>query len=240
MHRFYVPLLVGVGERAELPEEAARQCFRVLKLRPGERIALFDGSGRETVARLEQVTAGSVGGPVESLETPDRELSFPLELLVGLPRAEKWEWILQKGTELGVTRFTALETARCVARVERSEWDRKAVRWRKILQEAAEQSGRTRLPEMAPPTALKSLVHHSGSGIVLYPSPALPPLGAVVRRQALDPGFRLLIGPEGGLEEREFEMLNTAGWLGASLGHRILRCETAALAAAAILVAVRE
>nr|MDQ2733132.1 16S rRNA (uracil(1498)-N(3))-methyltransferase [Armatimonadota bacterium] len=147
-HRFFVSQPLAAGGEVSLPSAAARQCFRVLKLRPGECVGLFDGTGLEARVMLTTVSADQVSGIVERCDTPPVEPPEPLEFVVGIPRQEKWEWILQKGTELGVTCFQPLETARCVARVAAGDWPKKAERWQKIILEAVEQSGRTRLPEL--------------------------------------------------------------------------------------------
>lgn len=249
-HRFFVIQEFCVGARVSLPPAAARQCFRVLKLRADERIGLLDGTGLEACVLLTDVSTAGVEGVVESCDTPPVEPSDPLEFIVALPRQEKWEWIMQKGTELGVTSFQPLETARCVARISASDWPKKADRWEKIIVEAVEQSGRTRIPQLRPPITLQALTQsgipdlaasgsHPAAGIVLHTAAGLPSLReALIQRQSnADAGtLRLLTGPEGGLEEAEVELLLSAGWTGAALGPRTLRCETAVAAACAIVM----
>jgi len=237
MHRFYIPALdrsVNRDAVIDLPPEAARQCSRVLKLQPGEKIALFDGSGIEVTVALEHLSGSSVRGRMIASDYPEREARRPLELVMALSRQERWEWALQKATELGVSAFQPIETARCVARITYADWPRKAERWGKIIIEAAEQSGRTRLPTLAGPMSLSTLVKKGNPGIALDTAAGLPSLTALLELQAGAWQERILVGPEGGLEEGEIESLLENGWRSATLGPRTLRCETAALCACAL------
>jgi len=234
MHRFYVPLAAEVGQAIELPETVAKQCHRVLRLNAGEKVALFDGSGQESILILTSVTPRSAAGVVESISFPAVEPSTPLEIVVSMPRQEKWEWILQKCTEIGVSGFQPIQTARSVAQFSDRDWPAKEQRWIRIATEAAEQCGRTRIPTIHHPLTLRVLLGQGNPGIALHTGGAYPGLAALGQHAPLP--CRVLVGPEGGLDEEEIGKIAAAGWRLASMGPRTLRCETAAIAACTILL----
>ena len=239
MHRFYSPFPRLPGAPVNLPPAVARQCAVVLRLHASESIALFDGTGEEAVVILDRVSPQGVEGHVEFFSTPTREPLFRLELAVALPRQDKWEWILQKGTEVGAASFQPIETMRCVARLAPGDWDRKSERWGRILVEAAEQSGRTRLPDLKAPLTLQALAKSERAGVVLHTGPGLSSLRSIMTDVILPRKHHDLVmalGPEGGLDPVEVRLLVDSGWIAASMGPRTLRCETAALVAATIVL----
>jgi 16S rRNA (uracil1498-N3)-methyltransferase len=239
VHRFYSPYLASPGDSIDLPLTAQHQCARVLRLRAGELIALFDGSGREIVVRLTTLSPGPASGTVISSDSPAREPAARIVLAAALSRQERWEWMLQKGTELGAACFQPVETARCVVHFTPADWRRKAERWEKIILEAVEQCGGVLIPALEPPISLAALLAGGSPGVALHLAPALPGLGEVFRSRPPVQGDRLLVGPEGGLTEEEYRAAIRAGWIGASLGPRTLRCETAAIAALAVILEAR-
>ena len=223
MNRFYVQD-VRDGQ-ARLGRAQLHQLRHVLRLRDGDELAVFDGSGSEWLARLQ----GESAELVRSLDSPV-EPETRLTLLQALIRPARFELILQKGTELGIARFVPFVAERSVAAGER------AARWRSIVVEAAEQSGRRVVPEVAPLQPFEqALCEATRQGMAFMPweRTEAPRLSAV-HRQCRE--LALLVGPEGGFAGAEVEQAHSRGVLTVTLGRRILRSETAAIAAAAILL----
>jgi 16S rRNA (uracil1498-N3)-methyltransferase len=238
VHRFYVPGPLTTG-LVDLPGPAAHQVLTVLRLRPGAPLVLFDGRGGEWSATL--ATAGREGATARLLEhhTPAREAALRVTLGQALLKADRFEWVLQKGTELGVVAFQPLLTRRTVpgassgARGAGSEG--KLERWRRIVTEAAEQSGRCVVPRVAPPAPLEATLAEPAPTVLLWEGERERPFATALRQAAGEGGpVRLLVGPEGGFEAQEAAAAVTAGAFSATLGPRILRSETAALAAVAL------
>lgn len=232
-HRFAVGPGQIRGERATLKGNAARQIARVLRLRPGEEVLLFDEEGTEHTARLLRVDASRVEAAIERVARPHRESPLRLTLAPALLRAPRMDLLVQKATELGVAAIAPLLLERCVA-----TGPGRPVRWRAIAREAAEQSGRTRLPAVEAPVPLPTFLAALGPEVVRL---ALWEGGEGVSFRTLDvaalrarPGV-LAVGPEGGLTPREVGTLRASGFTLLTLGPRILRAETAPLAALTLL-----
>lgn len=236
-----VELVPGVG--LELPAEVAHQVRDVLRLGIGDTIRLLDGAGGEYPAEVivldRKRVAAQLGERMEGRSDP----AVRVVLCAGMLKAAKLEWVLQKGTELGIAAFVPLLTERAVgAADEASEGKRR--RWVKIVAEALEQCGGTRLPEVAEPRPLmQALASRPQDGIALIPweEAGNAPLADMLRERVADMGgvasvaeVRLFIGPEGGFSAREVELARRNGALAVSLGPRILRAETAALVAATL------
>jgi len=225
----------------------------VLRLRPSDRIVLLDDSGWAYEVELDRVTRGLATGHIVGAWEPRTEPSARLVLYQALPKRRRFDWILQKGTELGVSTFVPILTERCVGgRGERGD-DHRLARWRRIVSEAAEQSGRAHLPRVlqvtpfaeaceAPPSdALALMASVGGEAVPL--SEALRSLeDAAQPREDAAPHLRevrLYVGPEGGFAPREVALAREAGIVPVSLGPRILRTETAGLVAlSAVLYAL--
>ena len=236
MHRFFVPPECIAGHRATLRDAVAHQMVRVLRRRPGAQVVLLDGSGREYVTRLLSLGREAVEGEVTQVRQGCGEPRVRLTLAQGLLKGERFEWVLQKGTEVGVAAFVPLVTRRVVprdaARLETTRYPR----WRRILQEAAEQAGRARVPELLPPRSLAEALR-AARGVALLPWEGERSTGL---RQALagggEGGVALLVGPEGGFEEEEVRLAREAGARVVTLGRRTLRAETAGVVAAALVL----
>ncbi|NLD71571.1 MAG: 16S rRNA (uracil(1498)-N(3))-methyltransferase [Chloroflexi bacterium] len=245
MHRFFVPpeWLAGrnVGDEVHLAGPVARQLARVLRARPGEHIALLDDTGWAVEAVLQALAPGAATARIVSRTIPPTEPRLELTLYQALPKHRKFDWILQKGTELGVSTFVPLITRHSdVRRGERSP-DHKVERWQRILGEAAEQSGRTRRPRVLGVQAFEEACEAPPEGVLAlmpYEGEQEQSLAAVLQRHAAAPprGVRLYIGPEGGYDPQEVAWARDRGVERVSLGPRILRAETAALAAVAIVL----
>jgi 16S rRNA (uracil1498-N3)-methyltransferase len=227
LRRLHLPPERIEGGRGLLGPEARRYLESVLRLAPGARIEVFDGRGGRYDAAIEAGFEAVRLGPREDA----RAVATEIALVVALAKGEKMDLVVQKATELGVARILPFAAERSVVRLEPAKGEARAARWRRIVEEAARQSGRTDVPEVRPPASLadaladlapgtRTFVFHPGGG-PLRPAPPAP-LAAVV-------------GPEGGLTDAEVRACEAAGAVTASLGPRILRAETAAIVAVALL-----
>ncbi len=235
--RACVDLDLTPGTRVALPENAASHLLRVLRLREGDACVLFNGDGHDYDARV--VAAGKRGGEVEILarRAVDHESPLRIHLLQGIARGEKMDLILQKATELGVAGIVPVHSERSEVRLEGARADKRLAHWRSVVTSACEQSGRAWIPTVAPPQALRdALAGVSTPGMRLL----LDPTADAAPRSLAAPGdapLTLAVGPEGGWSPRDRAMLQDAGFSGIRLGPRILRTETAGLAAIAALQA---
>lgn len=225
-HRAFVPEL---KDELWIEGREARHLVEVLRARPGDRLTLFDGRGQEALAEVVRVEAGRV--LVRSLEKKAvrREPDAPVTLYVALLKGEKLADVVRMGTELGVSRFVLLVTRHAVAKTIRPQ---KLERLRRIAIEAAKQSGRTELPEVAGPFALED-VPEVEQGLLAHPG-----IGARVF-EVYDPArpVALAVGPEGGFAEDEVALLRSRGFTPVTLGRRILKAETAACTLVALVTA---
>ena len=209
----------------------------VLRLQPGSRVLVLDGLGAAYEVVLETLSSKEAQGRVLKKQAAMNEPALSLTLQVCLTQREKFEWILQKGTELGVRSFMPVLSARTL------EQDLKNVlskydRWQKILKEAAEQCERGKVPNLLPPENLKTALQLDPGGlkIILYEDEQHLSLKQALRSNKHAEHIYFLVGPEGGFAKDEVEEANQAGFLSVSLGSRILRMETAAITAAALVM----
>ena len=229
--RIYTRQPLSSGDIVELETDAAHHLVQVLRLKPGQLVVLFNGDGHEFGANL--VATGKRSARLQLLQRSEVEPEPPLaiHLGLGLSRGERMDLAVQKSVELGVQAITPLFTEHCGVRLSPQRLERRLSHWRAIAISACEQSGRCRLPTLEPPVLLSCWLAQPGteSGIMLdHRSPTslaqIPrPAGRV----------RLLVGPEGGLSEQERLLARNKGFSAARLGPRVLRTETAPLAAIA-------
>jgi 16S rRNA (uracil1498-N3)-methyltransferase len=235
-YRFFVPPESFSDDEVRVADaDLARQLARVLRLGVGDRVMLLDGLGAACEVELTELGRDLVVGRV--IERARMvEPVIDLTLYVAMLRAERFEWVLQKGTELGVRRFVPVQFARSLP-ADRAD-GRKAERWRRIIREAAEQSCRGRLPVLAEPLSFAAACVSAASAdlaLILWEGQA-PPLRDLLRRPGQPPtSVAILSGPVGGIAEEELTVANERGIMPASLGSQILRAETAPIAAAAAL-----
>lgn len=237
--RIYVPETLRPGREVELPVQAGEHLARVLRLDRGHPLRLFDGSGDEYEAELASLAKRSVTARVlESAEAEDRESPLRITLAQGIARGEKMDWILQKATELGVARVVPIVTERTEVKLDEERAERRLLHWNQVIAAACEQSGRTRLPQLDPPQRLDrwlgTLADTTGLRVALVP-------GGELTVRALPPvtnGVIVCVGPEGGLSEHDLALLAQGGFATLHLGPRILRTETAGIAALAALQAL--
>jgi 16S rRNA (uracil1498-N3)-methyltransferase len=232
--RVYVTEPLTAGVSCTIGGDAANHISRVLRLRVGDSLTLFDGRGGEYAAKIAAFGKGSVRVEVGEHQPVSRESPLDLTLAQGVSRGERMDWVIQKATELGVRTIIPVLTERTVVRLDAQQAERKLQHWRGIAIAACEQSGRDRLPDVSAPIHLSDFlraVPADAKRVMLSPS------GTRHARDLSAPAGRLvvLIGPEGGLAEGEQEAAMRAGFESISLGPRILRTETAAVAALTLL-----
>jgi len=229
--RIYCPAILQEGQLVTLPESAARHTRRVLRLRVGDRIRVFDGTGHEHEAILAAEGPGTTARIGAALP-PTPESTLSLTLIQGVSRGERMDWVVQKATELGVARIVPVLTARSVVRLSQQRAEQRLEHWQAITVSACEQSGRRVLPELALARTLdRALAEEPRPGLQLMLS-----ADADLALTSLTPETAeicLLIGPEGGLDEEEEVLARSLGFVPVSLGPRVLRTETAAVAALA-------
>lgn len=233
--RIYVELPLAVGKQLNLPAQAAEHVARVLRMAAGDAVTLFNGDCRDYQATILAAGKRDVLVSIGSEREAARESPLALTLAQAIGRGEKMDWIVQKATELGVARIVPLLTERTQVQLDAARARKRVEHWRAVAVGACEQSGRARLPEvMAPQTLpewLAQIDAEPGLRLTLEP-------GAESRLRLLHfavPRGILVVGPEGGLGEGDLQRLHEAGFAGVSLGPRILRTETAGLAALAAL-----
>ena len=234
--RVFVEHKLVSGKGVGLPEQAGLHLTRVLRLQPGATVTLFDGTGGEYTGTLER-DGRNYWARVGAHDPVERESSLDLTLLQGVARGERMDLIVQKATELGIARILPVLAERSVVKIDDRQRDRKVEHWRAIAVSACEQCGRNRVPEVAAPMPL-------ADAIARLPEDSRRCLLAVDAAQSLvsvAQGARavaLLIGPEGGLGDNEQKFAYANGFGGYRIGPRILRTETAGLAALAALQAI--
>lgn len=236
-HRFFVAPDCITPPIVTLADDAARQIRTVLRMRPGDDIIVLDNSGQEYRVSLTRIEKNSVQGQIIAQQTAPGEPRVQLTLYQGTLKAQKFEWVLQKGTELGVSRFVPTICRRSVVS-DTTALAKKHARWMQIIREAAEQSGRGKLPELAHAMPFKAALAEAGqAAVALLPWEAAQggTLKAALAGNVPD-SVALLIGPEGGFAPEEAAAAAAAGVRVVSLGPRILRAETAGLAAGAAIM----
>lgn len=236
--RVFVEQRLVSGKGVGFPEQAGLHLTRVLRLEAGARVTLFDGSGGEYAGTLER-DGKKVWARVGLHDPVERESPLHVTLLQGVARGERMDLIMQKATELGVTRIVPVLAERSMVKVDARQSARKHEHWRAVAISACEQCGRNRLPEIAEALALGDAIHALPDGPLrcLLAADARESLATVARAGAATP-IVLLIGPEGGLADFERSHALANGFVACGMGPRILRTETAGLAALAMLQSI--
>lgn len=238
MHRFYVPPGQISGREAFLVGEQCRQIRTVLRMKPGEEISLFDGSGREYTARIEDLSCERVLASILDIRWPETESSVCVTVVLSLLKGDRTELVLQKCTELGAAGFVLMRAQRTVPKVEESRLQRRFERWQAVVREAAEQSGRVRLPEISGVYEFREAVRRVSNNcqvLIAWEQEGSQLLAEVVRNIPRG-NIAYVVGPEGGFAPDEVDYAVEVGAITVSLGPRTLRSETAAIAGTAILV----
>ena len=246
--RFYTVQPLSRGASLELESAPSRHAARALRLKPGDRICLFDGRGHEAAAEISDVARDAVTVVLEDVTPVDRESPLAVTLAVGLSRGDRMDLIVQKATELGVASIRPIVSERSGVRLAGDRLDKKLGHWQRIVISACEQCGRNRLPTVAPPVALGDFLAEADTlsrRFILHPATAMRGANAAEDDrggQATVPvggteSVRLLVGPEGGFSDGEVGGAIAAGFDTLQLGPRVLRAETAPLAAVAMVQA---
>ena len=227
--RFHVPA-AGPGGRVWLPEHAAHHAREVLRLRAGAAVRIFDGAGAEFEAELDSVTRRGVEARIGHAVAARPESPLRLVLALSPLKGDRMELVIQKATELGVAEVWPVITVRTDAAARPALEGSRQERWEKVASGAAEQCGRAVVPRIAPTATFTELLgrRFDGPRVVFVETPGAPPLASLPQPP---PAALLVVGPAGGWESSETERLRQAGFATAGLGPRILRSETAAIAA---------
>ena len=233
--RFYCQPPLSSGATFELPPEAAHHASRVLRLRTGDAVQLFDGLGHALDAKIYAIRGKHV--VLHELQTCMDGSESPLRIVLAqaMSSSEKMDWVIQKATELGVTEIQPVQTQRSVARLSEVRAAKRISHWHGIAIAASEQCGRNVLPQIHAPLDIGAWLEQvrpvPGSKFVLQPEGST----ALHKQPAPQASATLLIGPEGGFSEDETKMAHIAGFVPIRLGKRVLRTETAAMAGIAAL-----
>lgn len=231
MPRLHCPQPLQRGDRLPLPPGAARH-VQVLRLQPGAVVTLFDGRGGEYEATVTRMGRSDVEVEVGAHRAVECEAPVAVHLAVGMPANERMDWLVEKATELGVASIQPLVAERSVLRLAGERAQKKQAHWQGIAIAACEQSGRNRVPAVHPVQPLAAwLAAQAAPGLLLSPGAGTQPLAALGPRREVT----LLSGPEGGLAPAEEDAAAARGWQRVNLGPRVLRAETAPLAALAVL-----
>lgn len=227
--RIHHPHPLAEGDEIELAPQAAQHVARVLRLKPGAPLILFNGEGGEHPAELVVVEKRRVCVALGPRDPREAESPLAITLVQGISKGDRMDYAIQKAVELGAARIEPIFTERSAVELKGDRLEKKWAHWRGVAVAACEQSGRNRVPEITVPRRFADWLAEplQGAGITLDPRAGRPmaelepPVGPV----------SVLIGPEGGLTDREIQLAGTSGYQGVLLGPRVLRTETAAAAA---------
>jgi len=236
--RFYCPIPLTVDSRINLPNAPAHHAARVLRLKAGDAVVLFNGQGGETHGVIEQLERNRVTVMLQVYRPIERESSLPVTLIQALASTDKMDLVIQKAVELGVARIAPVVTERSVVRLNTERAGKRLEHWRAVVIAACEQCGRNRLPEVTPLVPLRERLteaQHLPERWILLPDAAGRPLRALPTPQG---ELALLVGAEGGFTQREQDAALARGFVPIQLGPRVLRTETAGLAALAAIQAL--
>ena len=234
--RFYCREALSPGAHIDLPEPVARHAVRVLRLPPGAAVVLFDGRGGEYGARIERIERDRVVAALGAWRDVERESGLKVTLVQAVQAGEKMDYTVQKAVELGVSHIVPVDSRRSVIRLSGERAARRVAHWQGVAASACEQCGRNQVPQLAPLERLESWLARPADGVlrlILAPDAEqalvdLPPVASV----------QMLIGAEGGLDPQEIVAAQQVGFKAVRMGPRILRTETAGLAALAAMQAL--
>ena len=238
--RFYCPVPLVTGQVLDLPSTAARH-VQVLRMQPGHTLTLFNGEGGEFSAEVQHMGRSDVRVVVGERRDVECEAAVQVHLAVGMPANERMDWLVEKATELGVHRITPLMTERSVVRLTGERAEKKQAHWQAVAASASEQCGRNRVPVIDSPERLDAwLVRQTAQADVVHGVLSLHASTQPLNTLRAGAGANvttwvLLNGPEGGLTDAEDIAARAKGFAAVSLGERVLRAETAALGALALL-----
>ncbi len=237
--RFFCAMPLTAGGTIELPEALAHHALRVLRLKPGSDIILFNGEGGEYHARLGETAPAHA--TVFHFDPVERELETDIALAQGIPSGDKMDWVVEKAVELGAARLTPIEAQRSVTQLRGDRLAKRLAHWRRVAQSASEQCGRNRIMRIDEPIKIEACIAslRSEGRTILFCDPAASSTlkQTVVHKQQ---PITLLVGPEGGWSLEEQEAIGKSGLSGVRFGRRVLRTETAGLALIAAISAIHD
>ena len=239
MTRFFIPSSQIHADSVTLLGDDRHHLLHVLRKEVGAEITVLNGKGQEYRVRITQITPEAVLGTIIQSVAARTEPRVQITLAQSLPKADKFEWIIQKNTEIGVARFLPVQTERSAVRLDAATAAKKADRWRKIIREAAEQSGRQIVPELMPVAGWREVFARLPQGLVLIPWEGEKDCslrGVLNEHRDGDANISVLIGPEGGFSLAEVDWARDHGARAVTLGPRILRAETAGLVVSAAIL----
>ncbi|HEZ1551772.1 TPA: 16S rRNA (uracil(1498)-N(3))-methyltransferase [Neisseria meningitidis] len=233
MPRFHLPENLSVGQTVALPDNIVRH-FNVLRVRPNENITLFDGKGKAHAARLTVLEKRRAEAEILHEDTTDNESPLNITLIQSISSGERMDFTLQKSVELGVTAIQPVISERCIVRLDGERAAKRLARWQEIVISACEQSGRNTVPPVLPIIGYREALDK-------MPSESTKLIMSINRARKLGDirqpsgAIVFMVGPEGGWTEQEEQQAFDAGFQAVTLGKRILRTETAPLAALAAM-----
>ncbi|WP_420428501.1 16S rRNA (uracil(1498)-N(3))-methyltransferase [Algiphilus sp.] len=233
MSRIYLAQAREEGDTVALEDAAFRHVARVLRMRVGDRLTVFNGQGSEFAARITQMERHAAHVQLEARREANTESPLHSSLLQAVGKGERMDWALQKATELGISAIQPVLTARCNVKLDAERWAKKQAHWQGVLIAACEQSGRLRIPELRPVAKLDDILDACTATLrlVLAPQSGRAPIEAVSTVDSV----ALLVGPEGGLNDEEIRRAEASGFQSWQIGPRTLRTETAPMVALALL-----
>lgn len=231
MPRFYCPAPLAIGATLDLPAGPARH-VQVLRMQPGQSITLFNGQGGEFEAVIERMGRSDVAVTVASHDPVEREAARAVHIVLAMPANDRMDWLVEKAAELGVASIQPLVAERSVLRLSGERADKKRAHWFGVAVAACEQSGRNRVPDVHPVRSFADWVATAEAGLLLSLRPGSQPLAAAAPAAG---AIHFLSGPEGGLSPSEEDAAIARGYRPVTLANRVLRAETAPLAALAQL-----
>jgi len=234
--RFFLPGIRETGQVVLLGGEEYHHMRKVLRLEVGDAISLFDGQGRGFAGRIAGLSRGEARIILGAEEPRERESNLRLMLVAALSRGEKFDLVVQKATELGVSEIQPMYSEHADVRPAPGREEKKIGRWRRVALEACKQSGRTRIPLVHEPRRLEEVLARLAGEMRIVLDPEGPAEAAdTIRRAAAASEVAVAVGPEGGWSAGEIRRFREAGFLSLRLGPRILRTETAAIVSTALL-----
>ncbi|WP_134686930.1 16S rRNA (uracil(1498)-N(3))-methyltransferase [Brevibacillus migulae] len=230
MQRYFVEPALFTEQEVTITGDDVHHIVTVMRSEVGQEIIVCDGQGRVAIARLSQLSAKEVKADVIRMLELHRELPVRVTIAQGLPKGDKMEWILQKGTELGAHAFIPFSSERTIVKLDAKKEGKKLERWSKIVKEAAEQSHRAWLPQVLSPLTFKQMAEEAAGytrAVIAYEKENGVTLHEVLQDLSSGDSLLVMIGPEGGFSEAEVALAQSKGIISVGLGPRILRTETA-------------
>ncbi|WP_151637217.1 16S rRNA (uracil(1498)-N(3))-methyltransferase [Noviherbaspirillum aerium] len=232
MPRFFLSQPLAIGGLVELPDSISHH-VHVLRLEAGDMVTLFNGEGGEYTATISSIEKRRTLAEVKTFSPRESELPYAVTLAQGLPEGSKMDWIVEKAVELGATAIQPIAAQRSVVRLNAERAEKKLLHWRGIIEAAAEQCGRNRVPHMCAPVSFSDWVGRQDLHQRILLSPRAGQSLSDWARHHPPQAVSLMVGPEGGFTEQEESIAADHGVLLLSIGKRVLRTETAGLAALA-------